>query len=172
MSIFEGSAVALVTPFTQDGVNFKELEKLLDFHLKNSTDAIVACGTTGEPSTMTKEEKRSVIKFCVDYVAGRIPVIAGTGDNNTATSIESSKYAESIGADALLMVTPYYNKCSQSGLVKHFFAVAGCRKHPDHRIQRPCPHGAERAAPPHFWRYPSTRTYARLKRPAAIFPRS
>ncbi len=124
MSIFEGSAVALVTPFTKDGINFSALKRLLDFQLGNGTDALVICGTTGEPATMTLEEKHSVMKYAVDYVAGRKPVILGTGGNNTASVIAESKYAQSLGADALLIVTPYYNKCSQDGLVKHFFAVA------------------------------------------------
>ena len=124
MSIFEGSAVALVTPFIQDGVNYETLKSMLDFQLDNGTDALVICGTTGEPATMTKEEKHSVMKFAIDYVAGRRPVIIGTGGNNTAAVIEESLYAQSIGADALLIVTPYYNKCSQDGLVKHYLAVA------------------------------------------------
>ncbi|PWL48231.1 MAG: 4-hydroxy-tetrahydrodipicolinate synthase [Clostridiales bacterium] len=124
MSIFEGSAVALVTPFTKDGINFSALKRLLDFQLGNGTDALVICGTTGEPATMTLEEKHSVMKYAVDYVAGRKPVILGTGGNNTSSVIAESKYAQSLGADALLIVTPYYNKCSQDGLVKHFFAVA------------------------------------------------
>ena len=124
MSIFEGSAVALVTPFTQDGVKYETLKSMLDFQLDNGTDALVICGTTGEPATMTKEEKHSVMKFAIDYVAGRRPVIIGTGGNNTAAVIEESLYAQSIGADALLIVTPYYNKCSQDGLVKHYLAVA------------------------------------------------
>jgi len=124
MSIFQGSAVALVTPFTQDGVNYETLKSMLDFQLDNGTDALVICGTTGEPATMTKEEKHSVMKFAIDYVAGRRPVIIGTGGNNTAAVIEESLYAQSIGADALLIVTPYYNKCSQDGLVKHYLAVA------------------------------------------------
>lgn len=124
MSIFEGSAVALVTPFTKDGINFSALKRLLDFQLSNGTDALVICGTTGEPATMTLEEKHSVMKYAVDYVAGRKPVILGTGGNNTSSVIAESKYAQSLGADALLIVTPYYNKCSQDGLVKHFFAVA------------------------------------------------
>lgn len=124
MSIFEGSAVALVTPFTEDGINFSALKRLLDFQLGNGTDALVICGTTGEPATMTVEEKHSVMKYAIDYVAGRRPVILGTGGNNTSAVIAESKYAQSLGADALLVVTPYYNKCSQDGLVKHFFAVA------------------------------------------------
>lgn len=124
MSIFEGSAVALVTPFTEDGINFSALKRLLDFQLGNGTDALVICGTTGEPATMTVEEKHSVMKYAIDYVAGRRPVILGTGGNNTSAVIAESKYAQSLGADALLIVTPYYNKCSQDGLVKHFFAVA------------------------------------------------
>lgn len=124
MSIFKGSAVALVTPFTEDGVNYDALKTLLDFHLENETAGIVACGTTGEPPTMTKEEKRGVIRYCIEYVNGRIPVIAGTGGNNTASVIEESIYAQEAGADALLVVTPYYNRCSQDGLVKHYYAIA------------------------------------------------
>lgn len=124
MSIFEGSAVALVTPFTENGVNFDELKKLLDFHIQNGTDAIVVCGTTGEPSTMTAEEKHAVIETSVKHVAGRVPVIAGSGGNNTAAAIEESKFCEGAGADALLVVTPYYNKCSQHGLARHYLAIA------------------------------------------------
>lgn len=124
MSIFKGSAVALCTPFTQDGVNYEELKKLLDFQIENKTDAILVCGTTGEPSTMTGEEKRGVITTAVQHVAGRVPVIAGTGGNNTAEAIEDAVFAEQAGADALLVVTPYYNKCSQDGAVAHYFAIA------------------------------------------------
>lgn len=124
MSIFEGSAVALVTPFTQEGIHFDALKRLLDFQIDNGTDALVICGTTGEPATMTVEEKHAVMQTAIQYVAGRRPVILGTGGNNTAAVIQESKYAEDLGADALLIVTPYYNKCSQEGLLRHYFAIA------------------------------------------------
>jgi len=123
MSIFQGSAVAIVTPFNEDGVNFKKLEELLEWHVKEGTDAIVICGTTGEATTMTEKEKKDTIKFTVDVINKRIPVIAGTGSNNTASAISMSKYAESVGADGLLVITPYYNKTTQKGLVKHFSAI-------------------------------------------------
>lgn len=123
MSIFQGSAVAIVTPFNESGVNFKKLEELLEWHVKEGTDAIVICGTTGEATTMTEKEKKDTIKFTVDVINKRIPVIAGTGSNNTASAISMSKYAESVGADGLLVITPYYNKTTQKGLVKHFSAI-------------------------------------------------
>jgi len=123
MSIFQGSAVAIVTPFNEQGVNFKKLEELLEWHVKEGTDAIVICGTTGEATTMTEKEKKDTIKFTVDVINKRIPVIAGTGSNNTASAISMSKYAESVGADGLLVITPYYNKTTQKGLVKHFSAI-------------------------------------------------
>jgi dihydrodipicolinate synthase len=123
MSIFQGSAVAIVTPFNEAGVNFKKLEELLEWHVKEGTDAIVICGTTGEATTMTEKEKKDTIKFTVDVINKRIPVIAGTGSNNTASAISMSKYAESVGADGLLVITPYYNKTTQKGLVKHFSAI-------------------------------------------------
>lgn len=124
MPIFKGSGVAIVTPFTEDGVNYDKLGELLEWHIQNHTDAIIICGTTGESSTMTDEEKKNAIKYTVEKVAGRIPVIAGTGSNDTAHSIELSKYAESVGADALLCITPYYNKTTQKGLIAHFTAIA------------------------------------------------
>lgn len=124
MSIFTGSGVAIITPFTKDGIDFNKLEELLQWHIENKTDAIIICGTTGEASTMTEEEKKEAIKFTVDTVKGRIPVIAGTGTNNTAASISMSKWAESIGVDGLLVITPYYNKTTQRGLVAHFTAIA------------------------------------------------
>lgn len=124
MSIFKGSAVAIVTPFNKDNkVDYEKLKELLEWHIEEKTDAIVICGTTGEASTMTKEEKEKTIKFTVDIVNKRIPVIAGTGTNNTEASIEMSKYAESIGVDALLVITPYYNKTTNKGLFKHFEAI-------------------------------------------------
>lgn len=123
--IFTGCGVAIVTPFNADeSVNYKELEKLLDFHINNGTDAIVICGTTGESATLTPKEHADVIKFTCDYVNHRIPVIAGTGSNETAYAVELSQDAEKSGADAMLVVTPYYNKCSQRGLVKHYKTIA------------------------------------------------
>jgi 4-hydroxy-tetrahydrodipicolinate synthase len=124
MSIFKGSGVAIVTPFNDKGVNFEKLSELIEWHISNNTDAIIVCGTTGEASTMTEEEKKETIKFTVDKVNKRIPVIAGTGTNNTAASIKMSQWAESIGVDALLVITPYYNKTTQKGLVEHFKAIA------------------------------------------------
>jgi len=123
MSIFQGSAVAIVTPFNESGVNFEKLKTLLEWHIKEGTDAIVVCGTTGEATTMTEKEKKDTIKFTVDVINKRIPVIAGTGSNNTVTAISMSKYAESVGVSALLVITPYYNKTTQNGLVKHFAAI-------------------------------------------------
>jgi 4-hydroxy-tetrahydrodipicolinate synthase len=123
MSLFKGSGVAIVTPFNESGVDFKKLEELLEWHIANNTDAIIICGTTGEASTMTEAEKKETIKFTVDIVKKRIPVIAGTGTNNTAYSIEMSKWAESIGVDGLLVITPYYNKTSQRGMIEHFKAI-------------------------------------------------
>ncbi len=123
MSIFQGSAVAIVTPFTENGINFEVLKELLEWHIKEGTDAIVICGTTGEATTMTEKEKKDTIKFTVDVVNKRIPVIAGTGSNNTSSAISMSKYAESVGVNGLLVITPYYNKTTQNGLVKHFKAI-------------------------------------------------
>ena len=123
MSIFEGSGVAIVTPFNDKGVNYEKLKELLEWHIKEGTDAIIICGTTGEATTMSEEEKRLTIKFTVDVVNKRIPVIAGTGSNNTLSSIEMSKYAESVGVDGLLVITPYYNKTNSRGLIKHFEAI-------------------------------------------------
>ena len=122
--IFKGCGTAISTPFTNDGVNFDEFGKLIEFQISEGVDSIIVCGTTGESSTMTEKEKKDTIKYAIDKVNGRIPVIAGTGSNNTASAIEMSKYAESVGADALLVVTPYYNKTTQSGLVAHYKAIA------------------------------------------------
>lgn len=124
-TIFTGAGVAIVTPFKEDGsVNYPALEKLLEFHIVNGTDSIVICGTTGESATLTVKEHSEVIKFTVDTVNRRIPVIAGTGSNETAYAVELSNDAEKAGADALLIVTPYYNKTSQRGLVKHYNFIA------------------------------------------------
>ncbi|SHJ60938.1 4-hydroxy-tetrahydrodipicolinate synthase [Clostridium amylolyticum] len=123
MAIFKGSGVAIVTPFNKDGVDLKKLEELIEWHISKDTDAIIICGTTGEASTMTEAERKETIKFTVEKVNKRIPVIAGTGTNNTAASIAMSKWAESIGVDALLIITPYYNKTTQKGLIEHFKAI-------------------------------------------------
>ena len=123
--LFKGSAVALVTPFTKDNkVNFDKLAELIEYHIENKTDAIVSCGTTGEATTMSDEEILSVLEFTVKKVNGRIPVIAGTGSNNTMHSVELSQKAEALGVDGLLIITPYYNKANKSGLKKHFITIA------------------------------------------------
>jgi len=125
MSIFKGAAVAIITPFNDDlSVNYDEFKKIIDDQINNGTDAIVVCGTTGEPATMTEEEHLDVIKWAIKYINKRVPVIAGTGSNCTSTSIYLSTEAEKAGADALLLVSPYYNKCTQNGLVQHFAATA------------------------------------------------
>lgn len=122
--MFKGSGVAIVTPFKEENIDFTKLEELLEWHIAEGTDAIIICGTTGESATMTQEEQKEAIKFTVEKVNRRIPVIAGTGSNNTKYSIELSQYAEEVGADGLLIVTPYYNKTSQKGLVEHYEAIA------------------------------------------------
>lgn len=111
--IFKGCGTALITPFTNDGINFEELRKLIEFQILEGADSLIICGTTGESSTMSLEEKKSVIEFSVKIANKRIPIIAGTGGNNTSSVIELSKYAEKVGVDALLLVTPYYNKTTQ-----------------------------------------------------------
>lgn len=122
--LFEGSGVALVTPFKDGKVNYEKLGELIEWHIANKTDSIIVCGTTGESATMTDEERKTTIKFVVDKVNKRIPVIAGSGSNNTAYSIELSKYCQEVGVDALLIVTPYYNKSTQDGLIKHYTTIA------------------------------------------------
>ena len=125
MAIFTGAGVAIVTPFKEDGsVNFEKFAEQIEFQIKGGTDAIIVCGTTGEASTLSHEEHLACIKFVVDQVKKRIPVIAGTGSNCTETAIYLSTEAEKIGADALLVVTPYYNKATQKGLKEHFTMVA------------------------------------------------
>jgi 4-hydroxy-tetrahydrodipicolinate synthase len=123
--IFKGAATAIVTPFDSNlNVNYAKLKELIEFQILNGIKAIVVCGTTGESSTLTNEEKKEVIRFTVQIVNKRVPVIAGTGTNNTAYSIELSKYAEKVNVDGLLLVTPYYNKCTQEGLYLHFSEIA------------------------------------------------
>ncbi|MGL4655633.1 MAG: 4-hydroxy-tetrahydrodipicolinate synthase [Sarcina sp.] len=130
MSIFRGSCVALVTPFTETGVDFSKLKELIEWHIENGTDSILVCGTTGEATTMSLEERKEVIVFTVKEVNGRVPVIAGTGSNNTKASIDMSIFAENAGVDGLLVITPYYNKTSQKGLFAHFEAVNNAVKTP------------------------------------------
>ena len=122
--IFRGAGVAIVTPFTADGINFPEFGRLIDDQIAHGTDAIIVAGTTGEAATMNDAEHKEAIKFTVDRVKKRVPVIAGTGSNDTSYAIHLSQYAERAGADGLLLVTPYYNKCTQKGLVAHFQAIA------------------------------------------------
>ena len=131
MSIFTGAGVAIVTPFNSDEtINYNKLDELLDYHCTHGTDAIIICGTTGESATMTEEEHMQCVKFAIDRVKGRIPVIAGTGSNCTRTAIDMSKEAADYGADGLLLVTPYYNKATQAGLIGHYTAVAKEAKAP------------------------------------------
>ena len=131
MAIFEGAGVALVTPFTSAGdVNFDKLEEILEEQIAEGTDSIVICGTTGESSTMSHEEHLEVIRYGCQVVKGRIPVVAGTGSNSTKEAIYMSQEAEKAGADGLLLVTPYYNKATQNGLIAHYTAVADSVKIP------------------------------------------
>ncbi len=131
MALFTGAGVALITPFNEDNsVNYDMLKTLVDRQIDGGTDAIIVCGTTGEPATMTEEEKLSVIKCVVERTAGRVPVIAGTGANSTQTVIDFSKKAEALGVDGLLIVTPFYNKATQNGLYAHYAAIAEAVKLP------------------------------------------
>ena len=131
MSIFEGAGVALVTPFKENGdVNYDKLEEILEEQIAGGTDAIVICGTTGEASTMSHEEHLSVIKYGCEVVKGRIPVVAGTGSNCTREAVYMSQKAEEVGADGVLLVTPYYNKATQNGLIAHFTTIAESIKIP------------------------------------------
>lgn len=122
--IFKGCGTAIVTPFTESGVNFEEFKKLIEFQIKEGADSIIVCGTTGEAATMSEQERKDTIKFAVDVVNKRILVIAGTGSNSTSSAVEMSKYAESVGVDAVLIVTPYYNKTTQEGLITHYKKIA------------------------------------------------
>ena len=123
-TVFTGAATALITPMKNGGIDYEKFSEVVEFQIAHKIDALVVCGTTGESSTLTDAEHRDLIKFCVEKVAGRVPVIAGTGSNDTDYAIDLSKFACEVGVDALLQVTPYYNKTTQRGLIKHFFAVA------------------------------------------------
>lgn len=125
MAIFTGAGVAIITPFNEDGsINFDAFGEIIEAQIAGSTDAIIVCGTTGESSTMDDEEHIATIKYCVEKVAGRVPVIAGTGSNCTREAVNMSKKAEEVGADGLLCVTPYYNKCTQEGLYQYYKAIS------------------------------------------------
>ena len=131
MSVFTGAGVAIVTPFKENGeVNYEKFAELIEFQIANGTDAIIVCGTTGESSTLTHEEHLDVIRYCAEKVAGRIPVIAGTGSNCTQTAVYLSTEAEKYGVDGLLLVTPYYNKATQNGLYAHYKTIADSVKIP------------------------------------------
>ena len=131
MAIFKGAGVAIVTPMNEDGsVNYEKFGELIEFQIANGTDAIIVCGTTGESSTLTHEEHLDTIKYCVDKVAKRIPVVAGTGSNCTETAVYLSQEAEKYGVDGILLVSPYYNKATQKGLYRHFKTVADSVKVP------------------------------------------
>ncbi|MDE6504936.1 MAG: 4-hydroxy-tetrahydrodipicolinate synthase [Clostridia bacterium] len=125
-----GILTAMITPFTEGGVNFEEFGKMIDYQIDGGTDALVVLGTTGEPATMTEEEKTEVIKFAVKYAAGRIKIIIGTGSNDTAKAVAASQKAEKLGADGVLVVTPYYNKCTQKGLLEYYKTVCSAVKIP------------------------------------------
>ena len=129
-TIFTGAATAIVTPFKNGEVDYEAYGRLIEWQISEGIDAIVACGTTGEGSTLTDDEHRAVIKYTVDKVAGRVPVIAGTGSNDTAYAIELTKFACEAGADAMLLVTPYYNKATQKGLIRSFLAIADASTKP------------------------------------------
>lgn len=122
--IFKGCGTAIATPFNENGVNFEVFKQLIDNQIKEGVDSIIVCGTTGESATMSETERKDTIKFVVDTVNKRVPVIAGTGSNNTRSAIEMTKYAESVGVDGVLVVTPYYNKATQKGLIEHFTKIA------------------------------------------------
>ncbi len=122
--MFKGVATALITPFNSKGVDYDAFARLIEFQIESGIDALVVLGTTGEPATMTSAEKTEVIKFAINQINHRVPVIVGTGSYNTVTAIESSIEAEKLGADMLLVVTPYYNKCTQAGLIQHFASIA------------------------------------------------
>ena len=128
--IFKGCGTALATPFDESGINFKVFEEMIESQIENGVDALIVCGTTGESSTMTEKERKDAIKFVVDIAKKRVPVIAGTGSNNTIQAIAMTKYAEEVGCDACLVVTPYYNKTTQAGLVAHYKAIAESTKLP------------------------------------------
>ena len=163
--VFTGAGVAIITPMHADGsVNYAELGRIIDDQIEHGIDAIIICGTTGESATLTHEEHVECIRFAVEHTARRVPVVAGTGSNDTAYAVKLSQHAEEVGADALLLVTPYYNKASQAGLIAHFSAIANAVSLPcilynvPSRLQHPA-RNAGRAvqAAQHKWRQGSQR---------------
>ncbi len=122
--IFKGCGTAIITPFTNEGINFQEFEKLINDQIEGGVDSIIVCGTTGESSTMSLDERKAAIKFAIQVANHRVPIVAGTGANCTKSAIEMTEFAESAGADAVLVVTPYYNKTTQAGLIAHYTAIA------------------------------------------------
>jgi len=132
MPIFEGVCTALVTPFTEDGkkIDYNSFKKLIDFQIENGVSALLFLGTTGEPATLSENEKVEIVKFAIQYVKNRVPVIVGAGSNSTEHALENSLKFEKLGANALLLVTPYYNKCTQIGLVEHYTKIAQSVKIP------------------------------------------
>ena len=129
-TVFTGAATAIVTPLTKDGIDYEQFARLIEWQISEGIQAIVAVGTTGEGSTLSDQEHKDAIKFCVDQVAGRVPVIAGTGSNDTSYAIELTKFSCEVGADAMLLVTPYYNKATQKGLIESFKAIADASTKP------------------------------------------
>lgn len=128
--IFKGCGTAIITPFTENGVNFEEFGRLIENQIQNKVDSIIVCGTTGESATMTENERKEVMKYAIEISNKRVPIILGTGSNCTKNAIELTKYAEDIGADGVLVVTPYYNKTTQEGLIAHYTAIANSTKLP------------------------------------------
>ena len=168
--VFTGAAVAIITPMNADGtVNFEEFGRIIEDQIAGHTDAIVVCGTTGESATMPDAEHLSVIDYCVKKVNHRIPVIAGTGSNDTAHGIRLTQSAEKLGVDAVLLVTPYYNKTSQQGLIQHFTALANATSLPCILYNVPSRTGVNILKPP--MSFLSSRTSTLSKRPAAILLR-
>ena len=129
-TVFTGAATAIITPLHENGVDYEQFGRLIDWQIAEGIDAIVAVGTTGEGSTLTDEEHKEAIRFCVEHVAGRVPVIAGTGSNDVAYAIQLTEYACEVGADAMLLVTPYYNKATQKGMIESFRAIADASTKP------------------------------------------
>ena len=144
--IFRGVATALITPLNESGIDFSAFARLIDWQIAEGVAALVIAGTTGEGSTLTDEEHRAAVRFAVEHTAGRVPVIAGTGSNDTAYAVDLTKYCCEVGADAMLVVTPYYNKATQNGLIKMYTTIADASTKPLILLQRALAHGREHSA--------------------------
>ena len=166
--LFTGSGVAIVTPFHAGAVNFPAFGRLIDRQIDGGTDAIIVCGTTGEAATMTQKERMETIAYCVDRVAGRVPVIAGTGANDTQVARENALAAERLGVDGLLIVTPYYNKATQQGLLRHYKVIADSVG--TSTMSPPAPGSTSSRRPMRSW--PNTPTSQASRRPAGISAKS